>query len=716
MSIKGFLKRVLIITMMVFIILSALYIFQDKQRFTKKTGTINFSTKTEGKNILVNKNGEWEKFFVKGVNLGASKPGYFPNEYGITKEDYLRWFDLITEMNANTIRVYTILKPEFYEALYEFNKYRENPLYIIHGMWVNDNFIEETMNAYDDKIIKNVKRDITSLIDVVHGNAYIPQNSTHASGKYKYDISEYVLGFILGIEWEGYFVYGTDLFNEEITSYSGEYMQLEEGTAFEAFLAQIGDYAVEYESEKYEDQRIIAFANWPPTDPLIQPYEPEDYNDIAQIDVDKIKGTEKFKTGMFASYHIYPNYPNFLNMEPKYTEFIDDEGRNNSYRAYLKEINNYHETPVVVTEFGVPSSRGIAHFDSTRGFDQGNLSESEQAEIIPELYEDIVKENLAGAIVFSWQDEWFKTSWNTNDLIDLERTAYWLDEQTNEQFYGLLSFDPGKEYVKSYPDGNFSEWEDSKAIISDDEVKLYMDSDESYIYFKINIKNFDIENDSVYIPIDVTPKSGAYKSSLFGLEFDRGVDFIIEIKGKENSRVYIHDYYDYLRYRAKSLPSIQEFTEERTKAMDNFNYIYQYLMEDVDIFIKGTKDKLIKEEQIFESGKLVYGNGNPNSQEYNSLADFFIVGDEIEIRIPWQLLNFYDPSQKKVAGDYCVEGLNPDPIEISKIYSGINVKRGEELVYSSNLKSYNWKKWDTPTYHERLKPAYYSVQKMFKDE
>ncbi|WP_195262473.1 MULTISPECIES: family 2 glycosyl transferase [unclassified Clostridium] len=716
MSIKVFLKRVLIITMIILIIISALYIFQDKKRFTKKTGTINFSTKTEEKNILVNKNGEWENFFVKGVNLGASKPGYFPNEYGVTKEEYLRWFNLIAEMNANTIRVYTILKPEFYEALYEFNKDRENPLYIIHGMWVNDNSIEETMNAYDDRIIKNMKRDITSLIDVVHGNAYIPQNSTHASGKYKYDISQYVLGFILGIEWEGYFVYGTDLFNEEITSYDGEYLKLEEGTPFEAFLAQVGDYAVEYESEKYEEQRIIAFANWPPTDPLIQPYEPEDYNDIAQIDVDKIKGTEKFETGMFASYHIYPNYPNFLNMEPEYTEFIDDEGKNNSYRAYLKKINNHHEIPVIVTEFGVPSSRGIAHFDSTRGFDQGNLSENEQAEIIPELYEDIVKENMAGAIVFSWQDEWFKTSWNTNDLIDTERTAYWLDEQTNEQFYGLLSFDTGEEHVKSYPDGNFSEWENSKAIINDDEAKLYMDSDESYIYFKLNIKDLDLENDSVYIPIDVTPNSGAYKSSLFGLEFDRGVDFIIEIKGKENSRVYIHDYYDYLRYRAKSLPSIQKFTEERTKDMDNFNYIYQYLMENVDIYIKETKQKLIKDEQIFESGKLIYGNGNPNSDEYNSLADFFIVGDEIEIRIPWQLLNFYDPSKQKVAGDYCVEGLNPKPIRISKIYSGINVKRGEELVYSSNLQSYSWKEWNTPSYHERLKPAYYSVQKMFEDE
>ncbi|GAB6169493.1 hypothetical protein JCM1393_19530 [Clostridium carnis] len=693
-----------------------MYIFWDKQKMIPKSDKIEYFTKTEGKDILFNKNGKWEKIFIKGVNLGASKPGYFPNEFKITKEEYLRWFKLIEEMNANVIRVYTILAPEFYEALYEFNENKENPLYVIHGMWVNDNSIKETMDAYNPKIIENVKRDITSLIDVVHGNGYIPDNDTHASGKYKYDISKYVLGFILGIEWEGYFVHGTDLFNEEVNSYKGEYIYLEEGSPFEAFLAKIGDYAVKYETKKYRKQRIIAFANWPPTDPIIHRYEPEDQNNISQIDVDKIKGTEKFLTGMFASYHIYPNYPNFLNMEPEYVNFIDDEGRKNSYRAYLREINNHHNIPVIVTEFGVPSSRGIAHFDVTRGFDQGNLSENEQAEIIRELYEDILKENMAGAVVFSWQDEWFKRSWNTNELVDLERAAYWSDEQTNEQFYGLLAFDPGKEKTKSYPDGNVEEWENKKATVEDEKVKLYIDSDERYLYFRINIKDFDIENEKIYIPLDITPNSGAKRSSLFSLEFDRPVDFIVEINGKENSRVYIHDYYNYLRYKLSTLPKTQsDYSENISKDMDSFNYIYQLLMEKVDITLKDTKEKIIKEEEIYESGKLVYGNGNIDSVDYNSLSDFYINGEDIELRIPWQLLNFYDPSKKLVAGDY-VELLNPKPINIDKIYAGVNIKNNNENIYNSKMKSYSWDKWDIPQYHERLKPAYYTVKDMFNNK
>ena len=50
----------------------------------------------------------------------------------------MRWFQYIQEMGANTIRVYMIQAEDFYEAFYEYNSARENPLYLIQGVWVND--------------------------------------------------------------------------------------------------------------------------------------------------------------------------------------------------------------------------------------------------------------------------------------------------------------------------------------------------------------------------------------------------------------------------------------------------------------------------------------------------------------------------------------------------------------------------------------------------
>ena len=41
-------------------------------------------------------------------------------------------------MGAHTVRVNTILNDEFYNALYEYNKNNDDPLWLIHGVWIND--------------------------------------------------------------------------------------------------------------------------------------------------------------------------------------------------------------------------------------------------------------------------------------------------------------------------------------------------------------------------------------------------------------------------------------------------------------------------------------------------------------------------------------------------------------------------------------------------
>ena len=81
-----------------------------------------------GDNYLqVYQNGEWRDLLIKGVNLGMGKPGTFPGEAAITKDEYLRWFEYIGEMNANTIRNYTLQPPGF-DQRSEYNSKATNPL------------------------------------------------------------------------------------------------------------------------------------------------------------------------------------------------------------------------------------------------------------------------------------------------------------------------------------------------------------------------------------------------------------------------------------------------------------------------------------------------------------------------------------------------------------------------------------------------------------
>ena len=87
----------------------------------------------QGKDFcLRGSDGSYTPAFLNGVNIGASKPGYFPGEFGITEDDYLRWFQQISDMHVQVIRVYVGQMPAFYDALEKFNRRAEQPLSLIH--------------------------------------------------------------------------------------------------------------------------------------------------------------------------------------------------------------------------------------------------------------------------------------------------------------------------------------------------------------------------------------------------------------------------------------------------------------------------------------------------------------------------------------------------------------------------------------------------------
>lgn len=101
-------------------------------------------TEAEVKRVATVRDGEiaiydgdgWESRFWTGINLGATTPGHFPGELSPSKEDYLRWFPKMKEMNIDVLRVYTILPPHFYEALDEFNSGRDDPLWLTRHLVV----------------------------------------------------------------------------------------------------------------------------------------------------------------------------------------------------------------------------------------------------------------------------------------------------------------------------------------------------------------------------------------------------------------------------------------------------------------------------------------------------------------------------------------------------------------------------------------------------
>ncbi len=505
--------------------------------------------------------------------------------------------------------------------------------------------------------------------------------------------------------------------NADYTQYKGEYMYTAEGaSAFEAMLAGIGDTVLRYESKKYKQQRLIAFSNHPMTDPFKYPVSVTiNANKSGRLNVENIKCTDKVISGQFASYHVYPYYPDFL----KYMEdwsILGIEKSDNSYRAYLTALNKHHSYPVVISEFGIPTSRGMSHSDSTYGRNMGNVPEAEQGDAIVKCYEDIMASGSAGSCIFAWQDEWLRHTWNTMYAVDVSRSAYWSDFQTSGQHFGLLAFDSGKEKSVSYVDGDTAEWTEADIVSKNQNLELSMKYDEKFIYFLVKKSGFDFEKDKIYIPLDITPKSGSNYCENYNIKFENDADFVVVIDGKENSRIQVQKRYEALRSTFSDIVYSQnayakgDEPDAKSPEFVNIDMLYDVKYE----IVFDTADKLLAHmeiiPQVYETGKLRYGNANPESSNFDSIADFCAKGEYVEIRLPWQLLNFRDPTRMEIHDDYYEGNYGVEGIKIKEI--GIGAGMGENGRIPMDY--VKMKGWDNkPTFHERLKNSYYVIQELW---
>ncbi len=713
-------KKLIVISLTILVVLAILdYLYYySRIIYIPNNKVVTCFSKSENEKLYIADGNDFKEFQVKGVNLGLGKPGHYATDEAITKEEYLSWFKQIQDMGANVIRIYTLGPTDFYEAFYDYNIDNENPLYLIHGVWVDDYLINSIYSATDEIFYEPFIEDCEIVVDVIHGR-YKVNNGKLFPQHYKYDISEWVYGYILGVEWESTLVTYTNLDSNKYEQYNGKYIYTDNASSFEVFLAKIGDSVIDYETKKYGKQRIIAFSNWCTTDPFQYNEKITTYFEkTAMVDVENIKPKKDFEAGFFASYHVYPYYPD-------YCSFLENH-EVNTYLQYLKMLNEYHTIPVVITEFGLPSSRGGAAIEDSLGRNQGNMSEKEQGEALVSMYQDIVNSGSNGGIVFVWQDEWFKRTWNTMANVNLDSTAYWSDYQTNEQHFGLLSFDPGEEKSICYVDGNKSDWSEDDLVNDNNVTKLYMKYDEKFIYFMIVKKDFNINSDKLYIPIDTISTQGSKKADNMSINMSEAADFVIEINGENESRVWVQERYNTTNALFSNEVSGKDFfsMDFPEKSSSKFGGI-ELLLQKYSYFETVYLDKSNLESvkpitfnefntanpnhfnfiETYETGKLTYGNANPESVDFNSLADFCAGDGFVEIKIPWQLLNFADPTKMYIHDDY-YENYGVEYVHIDSMNVGVGDGTSEIKMEKFKLTPIG----KNPEYHERLKQSYYILK------
>ena len=220
-------KKFLAICIVIFVV--ALFTIGNilSSKSAPKDGT--YFTKTKGKDIYIVKNDKWEKLEIVGVGLDSTKPGAFPSENLVSEEDYLRWIKDIYDMGANCIKVSNLMGANFYKALDKFNKDKKNPIYLMQGIYFDEKLLKNGKDPQGSKASSAFKDNIKLVIDSVHGNPYNKEKPDILQ-VYKTDISKYVIGYSLGIQFAKHDLIYTEIMNNK-KPYDGKYMYTDKNSS-----------------------------------------------------------------------------------------------------------------------------------------------------------------------------------------------------------------------------------------------------------------------------------------------------------------------------------------------------------------------------------------------------------------------------------------------------------------------------------------------------
>ena len=650
--------------------------------------------------FIANDNDEnMKSLFLKGVNIGLSEPETDLSAPNTDYETYLDWFKKISEMNANTIKVFTVMPETFYHALYNFNLNSKTPLYLFQGIWFNEDYMYSYADAWDKdyQVYNSFCKGVTETVDIVHGNSDYTMYDGKNISVYKYDVSKWLVGYILGLEWDYNFVENTNT-HTNMAGYSGEYISTKQSaSAFETFLCKVGDKLISFETKNYNYQTPIAFLNWSTTDPLTHSNEPFEEEDKVSVDTENIVSNQNYYCKMFAAVDAYPYYPEFLNYQPEYVNYTDEDGNKNPYRAYLNDLKKHYSVPLLIAEFGVPTSRGVAH-ESVMKYNQGGISEKQQGEYVSNMMLDIARSGCAGGMIFSWQDEWFKQTWNTVKYSPENPKNRTPNVMSAEQSYGILGYTPSADITI---DGDFSEWKDGLAVASNDTADMYMNFDETYLYICLKYKDNNALKDKICVSIS-TVALGSQNNSSAGMNFDKNADFCLVIDGKNNTKLLCDAYYNVFEFIYAKEKGIFKVSDNfGKKNSGEYSSINQFLSNEI---VLPLSNKTI-EPKYYESGFLKYAKSSENS-----LADFYSTENCVEIRLPWYLLGVLNSKEPTALGDFCNAG-EICYTSFEKIYAGIGTVDVDKSV---NLNDSGFEKQSANNYSARLKDSYNIIKENLK--
>ncbi|HET7841166.1 MAG TPA: tetratricopeptide repeat protein [Terriglobia bacterium] len=760
--------------------------FQPIQR----PSVLTYTARVNGDYFDWQENGAWKPVYLTGVSMTPALPGHYPVDSVADSKIYDDWFGKISALGVNTIRVYTILPPAFYRSLYQFNTTAgRRPLRILQGVVFGD---APRDDLYNHGFYAACQKEIRDTIDVMHGQGDVAATHAHVAGLYPNDVSPWVAGILVGQEWLSHVVTANNQLHPDLTNYQGAYIKVASGSATEVFLAQMINYAADYEERTYNGQHPLAFLNTPSLDPLRHPTEstileeisirrglgehvrmpdpPYDDDDGVTVDPSHLAPTDRLKAGYFSAYSIFPYYPDFLDYDPRYQQVHDAQG-GDPYLGYLQDLRAHSPgLPLLITDYGVPSSLGIAHINpAVQEFSQGGLSEQQQGESLARLTRNIYDSGAAGGMVFEWVDEWFRQNWLFRNFeVPTERNSAWNNFLDPAQNSGLMRFDSSARMRQHALSGAKQEWGGVPAFYSapggapfhpqgdryDPARKLralYADADESFLYLRLEVDKLDNDNNrqpdwkdvNYLVGISTNPgKAGLqFLPTIAPVRFDQGMTYALTLAGPDNAHLWIASNYD--PYHVMPVEGIPSQNALALKLGWNASVSASGTFEAQTL--EPNRRRFGRDGKYFapiryDRGVLRYGSLDPKAPDFNTLAEWHadVQTNSIDMRIPWGLLGVTDPSSFRVVTGIADDGTvqtqvtpglllaafayRPEPNlrqrdvmqQQQPIADALPAMTGPTTINTAAFKNFRWQGWDSLSdFSAQPKVSYSILQKTF---
>ena len=402
-----------------------------------------------------------------------------------------------------------------------------------------------------------------------------------------------------------------------------------------------------------------------------------------------------------------------------------------------------------------------------------------QGEFLVQMREAIREQQFSGAVLYAWMDDWDKSSPETAHLELPVRRAVWRNRLNAGEQYGLIAIESGGSPEESlYVDGKADDWEEHvpvlEALTAKVNASVSHDASDLVIKLEKTEGSWNLAEDELLIAFDTSEGGSPVWNGAPGLIFPAPAEFVLHMNGG-TARMLVNAAYDPYLWQYGPELGIQPETRQDTGVFHPWRLRIPNVLPGMDNSADGAgdADAGITDEgagaglATVEAGRLIYGNANPDAEDYNSAADWHADGAVLEFRIPWMLLGFMDPSLQMVwaypeepqvfepvpsegvrmmiylrpaadaeipsaskilreAADMAVAENSPaepdqpaEPVQAAGAdgpsFLDITVADAGEQDLQPVILVYTWDKWDVPDYHERKRLSYGMLRQLFEE-